>query len=261
MTKPSTLGSINSLSPPEKRAIYLRVIPPELLARFKLSPFLVDIQGRDLLNIDTSPNGSSLELSLFHKHGFPDPILYGHITDTISGQLHVLLYVLNDPDAPRFNVDRLPDGTPTHFGIKHRNINAELAAMKAGLNPGQIRKGPHLLSAAMRTFEDFVISLGHDKFFVEPLYYHNAVIFERYGFAYQQGRNRMLKIDEGFSIGGELQRKLDPKSPFRQPGAEYSVRLRSWAIHDGILCEPFTNVTMYKRVGKHFGISTTECNW
>jgi len=260
MSQPSTLGGINRLPPGEKREIYLRVIPPELFARFKLSPYLVDIAGLDLLEIVAPPHSTSLELSLFHKKGFPDPILYGHLTDTINGQLHILLYILNDPEMPRFDVDRLPDGTPTNFGIRHRNLDAELAAMKAGLNPGQVRKGPHLLAAAMKTFEAFVVSLGHDIFFAEPLYYHNAVIFERYGFTYQQGRNRMQKIDLGFSPGGELQQKLGG-SHFRQPGAVSSVRLRSWAIHDGIFGEPFTNVTMYKRVGKHSGVSTTDCKW
>jgi hypothetical protein len=261
MAQPSTLGGINRLPSNTKREVFLRVIPPELFERFKLNPYLVDIEGRDLLEISAPANSSSVELSLFHKYGFQDPILYGHITDTVNGQLHVLLYVLNDPEAPRFNVDRLPDGTLTNFGVNCRNLDAELAAMKAGLNPGQIRKGPHLLSAAMRTFEEFVSSLGHDVFFVEPLYYHNAVIFERYGFTYQQGRKRMLKLDEGFTPGGELTLKLGSESPFRQPGAISSVRLRSWAVHDGISGETFTNVTMYKRVGKHFGVSTTECGW
>jgi hypothetical protein len=261
MSKPSTLGGINRLPPREKREIYLRVIPPELFSHFNLSPYLVDISGQDLLKIVAPANSTSLEMSLFHKIGFPDPILYGHLTDTINGQIHVLLYILNDPEMPRFDVDRLPDGTPTKFGILHRNLEAEMAAMKAGLNPGQIRKGPHLLAAAMKTFEEFIVSLGHDIFFAEPLYYHNAVIFERYGFTYQQGRNRMMKIDQGFSLGRELQQKLRSNAPFRQPGAVSSVRLRSWAIHDGIFGEPFTNVTMYKRVGKHFGVSTTDCQW
>ena len=133
--------------------------------------------------------------------------------------------------------------------------------MSAGLNPGQIRSGPHLLSEAMKTFEEFVHGLGHDLYFAEPLYYHNAVIFERYGFTYQQGRNRMIRIDNGFQPGGELLLKLDNSTPFRTKKAVNSIRLRSWAIHDGIFDEPFTNVTMYKRVGKHHGISTTTCGW
>ncbi|MCJ7702109.1 MAG: hypothetical protein MUO62_11030 [Anaerolineales bacterium] len=261
MTLPSTLGSINQLPETEKRAIYARVVPPELLDRYHLNPYMFDKDGHDLLRINAHPGSTSLELSLFHRHGFPDPIIYGHITDTINGQLHILLYNLNDPESPRFNVDRLPDGTPTRFGIRYRNIEAEIAAMKFGLNPGQIRSGPHLLSSAMKTFEKFVDDLGHSLYFAEPLYYHNAVIFERYGFTYQKGRNRMGCIQDGFSPGGALHKRLDGSTPFRQPEAADSIRLRSWAIHDDIFGEPFTNVTMYKRVGKHYEISTTPCNW
>ena len=56
--------------------------------------------------------------------------------------------------------------------------------------------------------------------------------------------------------------KLLDDSPFRSRRAEESIRLRSWAIHDGLLGEPFTNVTMYKRVGKHAGVSTTaDTKW
>jgi len=99
-------------------------------------------------------------------------------------------------------------------------------------------------------------------YFVEPLYYHNAVIFERYGFSYQMGRRRMEGINSGFQQGGELSQKLDDSNPFRLSKATNSIRLRSWAIHDGIMGEPFTNVTMYKRVGISANISTTsDCDW
>ncbi len=197
----------------------------------------------------------------FHQADFPDPILYGHLTDTVNGQIHVLLYILNDPNSPRFDVDRMPDGRPTRFGTLGRNLEAEKSALEAGLAPGQVRHGLRLLNPAVIAFENFVEELGHDLYFVEPLYYHNAVIFERYGFSYQQGRKLMERIHTGFSEGGDLIKRLDD-STFRSVQAENSIRLRSWAIHDGILGEPFTNVTMYKRVGKHAGISTTaDTKW
>jgi hypothetical protein len=169
---------------------------------------------------------------------------------------------LNDPAAPRFNVDKMPDGSSTKFGILQRNLEAELAAMQAGLSPGQVRKGLRLLQPATTAFEEFVTSLGHDMYFVEPLYYHNAVIFERYGFAYQMGRRQMESIQAGFQERGELRQRLDDSNPFRSPQAADRIRLRSWAIHDGILGEPFTNVTMYKRVGKSANLNTTPgCEW
>lgn len=258
---PSTIGGINLLPEPEKRAIYSRVIPQALLDRFQL-PAPDSQRMQSLLQFRFEPGTTDVEMRLYHEPRFPDPILYGHLTDTMNGQVHVLLYILNDPDSPRFDVDRMPDGSSTRFGTLKRNLEAETAALQAGLAPGQIRRGLRLLSQAIATFEQFISSLGHDLYFVEPLYYHNAVIFERYGFAYQVGRRLMERIEAGFAPGGDLLARLDGSTPFRTPAAAHSIRLRSWAIHDGILGEPFTNVTMYKRVGKTAGISTCPgCAW
>ncbi len=258
----STIGSINLLPEHEKREIYRRVIPAELLERFKLSPYLTDIQGRSLIQLKCMPGSTSVELSLYHQTGARDPILYGHLTDTMNGQIHILLYILNDPASPRFDVDIMPNGEATRFGTFRRNIEAERGALQFGLAPGQIRSGLGLLTSATEAFERFVESLGHDMYFVEPLYYHNAIIFERYGFAYQVGRKLMERIQAEFTSESGITSQLDGSSVFRQAEAKTSIRLRSWAIHDGILGEPFTNVTMYKRIGKNAGVSTTEmCDW
>ena len=259
---PSTISAINKLSDRDKRAIYGRIIPSQLLEKFTISPNLIDVNGNDLFILDCPSGSTSTELTLYHQHGFQDPVLYGHITDTLNAQIHILFYVLNDPNAQRFDIDRLPDGRQTQLGVKFRNLEAEIKAMEAGLSPGQIRQGPHILRDALDTFESFIISLDHDLHFAEPLFYHNAVIFEKYGFAYQQGRRFMQRIQNGFGPGGDLQKLLDDSTPFRHPQAANSIRLRSWAIHDGILGEPFRNVTMYKQVGKHAGLSTClDCSW
>ena len=257
---PSTIGGINRLPEEEKRAIYSRGIPRKLLDRFNM-PELGSIRLQSLLKFDFEPGSTDVEMSLFHELRFPDPILYGHLTDTMNGQIHVLLYILNDPDSPRFDVDRMPDSRRTRFGTLMRNLEAEKAALEAGLAPGQVRSGLRMLSDAIKSFEKFIESLGHEIYFVEPLYYHNAVIFERYGLTYQMGRRRMESYHTGFSEGGKFLPLLDD-SIFRKPEAINSIRLRSWAIHDGILGEPFTDVTMYKRVGKSAGINTTPgCDW
>jgi hypothetical protein len=258
---PSTIGAINLLPEDEKRAMYARYVPPELLKRFNL-PLLTSSAARDLLQFRFEPGSSDVEISLFHKAGFQDPVLYGHLVDTLNGQIHILLYILNDPDSPRFDVDKMPDGSPTKFGTSQRNIEAEKSAMQAGLAPGQIRRGLRMLSQAIETFEKFATELGHEMYFIEPLYYHNAILFERYGFAYQVGKQLMDTIHKGFQAGGEIHNRLDPSNPFRQPDAANTIRKRSWAIHDGILGEAFTNVTMYKRVGKGAGLnSAPDCEW
>jgi hypothetical protein len=256
---PSTIGGINKLSEQEKREIYSRYIPDELIKKFNLGDLS---HNTELLQFQFAPGSSDVEMKLYHEIGFPDPILYAHLADNINGQIHVLLYILNDPASPRFEVDKLPDGSPTQFGIRKRNIEAELSAMKAGLAPGQVRHGLRALRQATVAFERFITSLGHTLYFVEPLYYHNAVIFERHGYSYQMGRRLMNEIQAGFEEGGALIARLNGSNPFRLSNATHSIRLRSWAIHDGILGEPFTNVTMYKHVGVSANINSAPgCQW
>jgi len=256
---PSTIGGINKLPENEKRAIYARYIPKDLIRKFNLPKLL---ENKELLQFRFEPGSSNVEMRLYHQAGFADPILYAHLTDTLNGQIHVLLYILNDPHSPRFDVDKMPDGSATKFGTLKRNLEAEKAALQEGLAPGQVRRGLRFLRPAMAAFEEFTVSLGHDMYYVEPLYYHNAVIFERYGFSYQVGKRRMEGIQAEFQERGQLSQRLDGSNPFRSSKAANSIRLRSWAIHDGILGEPFTNVTMYKRVGKSADINTTSgCEW
>ena len=256
---PSTIGGINKLPEREKRAIYGRYIPRELITKFNLQD---PVQNKDLLKFRFAEGASDVEMMLYHQPGFPDPILYAHLTDTMNGQIHVLLYILNDPASPRFDVDKMPDGSPTKFGTLRRNLQAEQSALQAGLSPGQVRKGLRFLRHALTAFENFITSLGHELYFIEPLYYHNAVVFERYGFAYQMGKRQMEGIHAGFQPGGELRQRLDGSNLFRSAAAADSIRLRSWAIHDGILGEPFTNVTMYKRIGISANINTApSCEW
>ncbi len=253
---PASIAGINRLPEADKRKVYTHFIPPSLLKRFDIPPDFRDGQGRSLLKLVSPPQRGVVEMSLFHEYGFPDPILYTQVADTLTGHPHVLLYVVNDPDAPRFDVDRMPDGTPTNFGIFRRNLAAEAAALRAGLAPGQIRRGLRLLDNIIAIFEELITLLGRDRFYAEPLYYHNAVVLERHGFAYQEGRSLMEDIQAGFAPGGRLRPLLDGGTPFRQPQAAECVRLRSWALHDGLLGRPFSGVTMYKVAGKSAGVQT-----
>lgn len=253
---PSSIAAVNKLPEAEKRSIYARFIPPALLERFGLSTAMLDAAGQELARFTFAPGSTDITLDLRHQADAPDPLLYAHLTDTMNGQIYMLLYILNDPDSPRFDVDRMPDGTPTQFGMSCRNLPAEEQSLAAGLAPGQVRRGLGMLRESVEAFESFVASLGHRVYFIDPLYYHNAVIFERYGFAYQKGRRRMQAYHQSFSPGGEIRLKLDGSSPFRQPWMGDSVRGRSWALHDGVAGEPFTEVTMYKRLGEHAAMET-----
>jgi hypothetical protein len=251
---PSSIAALNKLPEPEKRGIYARFVPPALLERFGLSPDT--LSHGELARFSFAAGSTDVTLDLRHRDEAPDPLLYAHLTDTMNGQIYVLLYILNDPDSPRFDVDRMPDGTPTQFGLTCRNLVAEEQSLAAGLAPGQIRRGLGLLRESVEAFEQFIASLGHQVYFIDPLYYHNAILFERYGFAYQKGRRRMEAYQQGFLPGGEFQSRLDGSSPFRQPWMADSIRGRSWAMHDGVAGQLFTDVTMYKRLGEHAGVET-----
>ena len=104
--------------------------------------------------------------------------------------------------------------------------------------------------------------MGHDLFLIEPLAYHNAIVFERYGFNYIRGLKEMTKIHQGFQPGQHLYQRLNPDNPFRQPDAWKTVRGRSWAIHDGILGYPFSGFQMYKRIDIDAQVNTfPDAEW
>jgi hypothetical protein len=257
MTPPSSIAAINQLAPTERDCFYATFIPDVLWDRFGINRAThTDEGGSPLLHVTLQSGGSVVAVDLRHKAGAPDPLLYAQLTDTLTGQIQVMLYVVNDPASPRFETDQMSDGSPTQFGVLGRNLAAEEAALAAGLAPGQVRRGLRILSHSITAFEAFVLRLGKDLFFAEPLSYHNAVTFERYGFAYQQGRRWMERIDTRFRKDGDLLRRLDGSNSFRQPGASRSILGRSWAIHDGILGEPFSGVHMYKMIGKQAGVNT-----
>ncbi len=258
-----SLAGLNSLPEAERDAACLDLLPDELFARFHIDRRQpVDAEGRLLFTVEGLPGTRSLEVRLQHQFGARDPVLYVHLADTPNNQIIVLLLVVNDPDSPRFDVDRDWKGERTKFGTLSRNLEAELAAMQAGLAPGQVRRGLKMSRALLAAFEVFVARLGHEMFFLEPLGYHAAYLFERYGCAYSQGRRKMAWIHQEFQPGGALFERLDGSTPFRLPGAQTSVRGRSWAIHDGVLGEPFSDVHMYKRVGEHAGMCTfPDATW
>ncbi|MBI3361599.1 MAG: hypothetical protein HY023_10885 [Chloroflexi bacterium] len=256
-TAPRSIAAANRLPEAAKEKLYGSIFPPALLERFHIHPSkFCDDHGNSLLTLNGSAASASVEIDLRPSPGFPDPLVYAHLADTMNNQIIVLLFVVNDPASPRFDVDRLPDGTKTQFGTLVRNVPAEMAAMEAGLAPGQVRRGLRILKDAICAFEGFISAFGREMYFVEPLTYHNAIAFERYGFAYQQGKRWMESLNTRFAPGGDIVARLDGSTPFRRPGAERSIRGRSWAIHDGILGEPYTGVHMYKMAGKMAGVAT-----
>ena len=246
---PSSIREINDLPLAEKRAIYATLIPDWVYSQFNISREGYNQQGQQAIYFRFPAGSSAVEISIYHHSAADDPVLYLHLGDTFNSQLIVLLMVVNDPNAPRFNIDVDEDGKPTLLGTNGRNIPEEIRAMQAGLAPGQVRRGLRVFRTAIPIFEQFVARMGHDIFFAEPLFYHNAIILERYGFAYSRGLQKMQNIHASFQPGGALHKALDGSTPFRQPEAWRTISGRSWAIHDGIMGAPLSGLQMYKRIG------------
>jgi len=250
-----SIHQVNNLPRAQMLQVYRHLVPLEILIRFGIDPqTLADGEGRPLF--ECQPGVSSVELSVRHTWDAQDPVLYVQLADTPNNQIEVPLFVVNNPHSERFNIDRLPDGSLTYFGTLARNVDEEVRAMKAGLAPAQVRHGLGVTRRLIPILEQFVAALNHDSFYIQPLAYHNAILFERLGFAYAMGLGRMEWIHKEFGLGGLLSKRLDGSTPFRHPRAASSVRGRSWAIHDGILGEPYTGVKMYKRSGIHAGVVT-----
>ena len=259
---PSSIREINSLLEHEKQAIYKQLVPDWIYTAYDIHPDTLTKQGKTLVKF-RCPNGSRA-VEIFAKRDIQDsdPVLYLNMADTFNNQLLVLLVVVNDLDSARFDTDVDEHGNRTQFGTNGRNLVAEELAMKAGLAPGQIRKGLRSFSQSVPIFESFVSKMGHDLFLIEPLAYHNAWIFERYGVSYIRGYKEMCRIDQEFKPGGEIHAKLSNTQIFRHEDSWKSVRGRSWAIHDGILGHPFTGFQMYKRLGVHAGVcSYSDAMW
>ncbi|MCL4247394.1 MAG: hypothetical protein KJ065_04505 [Anaerolineae bacterium] len=253
---PSSIFSINKLDEAEKVAIYRTLIPDWVFDNYGIDRESLTVGGKSVVRFRCPSGSRALEVSVWRQPGERDPMLYFNMVDTFNFQLLVLLVVVNDPEAPRFNIDRDEDGNDTQLGTIARNLHAEERAMQAGLAPGQVRSGLRVFRQSVPVFEQFIANMGHDMFLIEPLAYHNAIVFERYGFNYVRGFREMQRIHQEFQPGGELHMRLDPAKPFRQPDAWRTIRGRSWAIHDGILGHPYTGFQMYKRIGQHAGVST-----
>jgi hypothetical protein len=145
------------------------------------------------------------------------------------------------------------------FGTLRRNLAAEEQAMLAGLAPGQIRTGLGGTRLVFDQLDAFLSLLGHRAYFLEPLTYASAWVFERRGFAYVRGHKMMDDIQRGFQPGGVLYECLDERSPFRRRDQAQTVRGRAWAIHDGILGAMdlrWDGLRMVKQIGRHAGVET-----
>lgn len=257
---PFTIRQLNNLPEAVKRRVYRGLIPPALLTRFNIDPIQwTGADKQELVFLKAEENSEKVLLTARSSADPNDEFFALELADNSLNGIELNLIVLNDPTAPRFGIDYTDDGQPTMFGTLRRNLAAEGSAMEAGLAPGQIRAG---LGGSRLVFEQvdaFLSMLGHRAYFLEPLTYASAWVFERRGFAYVRGHKLMDDIQREFQPGGKLHAGLDGKSAFRKPEQARTVRGRAWAVHDGILealNQRWDKIRMVKQIGRHAGVET-----
>ena len=252
-----TLRDINMLEVRHKERIYGRIIPSRLFTMLAVSPETFrGADGKRKVRFIAPEGLGFLRIEMRMATDDRDPVFFLDIADTHFRQMDLSFCIINDLNAPRFNVDLDFSGRDNCFASMGRNIPEEIKAMAAGLFPNQTHRGLRLFSEFFPPFERFVDALGMEIIVAEPLTYDNAIRYEKYGFDYLTGRRLMRQINEGFKQGGFLYQRLDGSTPFRMPGMDLTVHGRSWAIHDGVLDEPWNGVSIYKMVGECAGIDT-----
>jgi hypothetical protein len=255
----SILG-LNALPFGVRDQLYLRLIPEELLSRLGRDRGWLHGSGGELVRVSVGEDKPWARIELRVRQQDLDPVLLVDVGTSAFGVPELSLVQVNDPEAPRYGIDRDPDGHDTLLGTASRNLGEEARALTDGLAPGQVRRGLGMLGRVLECMDAFCLLLDADFYLVEPLFYHSALLYERHGCDYFMGRDRMQAIHAGFAADGNLRARLDDSTPFRRRGFEATIRGRSWAIHDGILGAPFSDgeaaVKMYRVPGRHAGVAT-----
>ncbi len=259
-TLPFTIRQLNNLPENVKRRVYRGLLPPALLSRCGIDP--INWTGPDKQSVVRLAAEAGSDKVLITASVGPQPadeFLALELADNALNGIDLNLIVLGDPTAPRFATDCTDDGRPTMFGTLVRNLRAEEQVKEAGLAPGQTRAGLRGSGQVFAQLDSFLSSLGHRAYFLEPLTYASAWIFERRGFAYVRGHKLMNDIHREFQPGGTLHSHLDGSSAFRRPDQAATVRGRAWAVHDGILdCMDarWDKLRMVMQIGRHAGVES-----
>jgi len=257
---PVTIKALNSLPENPKLRLYRTLIPLQVLAEFDINPRTWKNPDKlQQVKLEAEAGSDKVRITAWYREDAGNEFFYLELADNPFNGIDLNFLVANNPLAERFRTDFDDAGNETLFGTVHRNLAEEEKAMRAGLAPGQTREGLRCSHIVFNHIETFLTMMAHHAFFLEPLSYVSAWIFEKRGFAYSKGHQLMDLIHKEFQPGGELHKALDGSTPFRQPGQWSTVRGRAWAIHDGILeriDRKWDDLKMIKQIGRHAGVNT-----
>ena len=209
---------INQMTPSEKEGLYRLLIPPSLFRRFRINPLnFTDSEGRKLVRFYCPEREETVMVEIKRSPEDRDPVFSIQVSDGNDyTQLSWDFLIVNDPDGERFHIDVDEKGRDTLWGRATRNLGEEEKALRAGLAPGQVRRGLGLTREIIAGLEHFARLLDIKTISLEALFYHNAIVYERCGFSYFEGLKRMQRIHQAFQGGGEPFQEVEwghPVSP------------------------------------------------
>ena len=257
---PVTIKALNSLPENPKLRLYRTLIPIQVLADFDINPRTWKNPDKlTQVKLEAEKDSNKVKITAWYGKDPSNEFFYLELADNAYNGIDLNFLIVSNPLSPKFHTDFDDEGRETLFGTVHRNLVEEEKAVRAGLAPGQIREGLRCSQIVFTHIETFLTMMAHHAFFLEPLTYVSAWIFEQRGFAYSKGHQLMDTIHKEFQPGGELHKALDCSTPFRRPDQWKTVRGRAWAIHDGILetiDRKWDDLKMIKQVGRHAGADT-----
>jgi hypothetical protein len=257
-----SIARLNRLPKEERDPMYLFLVPDQIFDQFQINrKTLTNPFGERVAQGIFPPDENFGCIEVKHRAGDQDSIFSCQVAfEAFMESLRLDFLIINDPFSERFRVDVDEEGRDTLFGTSSRNIPEEIRAMNAGLAPGMVRRGLKLMRESVKCLERFMEPLGLKTLTIDAFFYHNAILWEKYGFGYFKGGKLMERIDREFRPGGLLYQYLDDSNPFRRKGNEKTVRGRSWAIYDGICLDAlgtdWESPIMYKVFGKDFQLNT-----
>jgi hypothetical protein len=254
---PTSVYEINKMEEKERERLLSVLIPARFLELFSIDAETYrNPAGERCVKFACPENMPFFQIDLRRDPRDRDAAYFLDVSNSPFGQMEISFIIINDPDGERYNIDVDENGQDTYFGTARRNLPEEIRAMEAGLAPAQVRRGLRAMRDLIACWDVFFDRVGHRFYFLEPLSYNSAILYERGGFQYVKGKDNMEYIDREFRPGGALHARLDGSTPFRKTEFWKTVRGRSWAIHDGILDEPWESPKMYKTVGVNGGVCT-----
>jgi len=257
---PVTIRALNSLPENPKLRLYRTLIPIQVLAEFDINPRTWKNPDKlQQVRLEAEQGSDKVKIHAWYGDDPQNEFFYLELADNQYNGIDLNFLIVNNPTSTKYRTDYDDEGKETLFGTVRRNLAEEEKAMHANLAPGQIREGLRSSSIVFTHIESFLTMMAHHAFFLEPLTYVSAWIFEKRGFAYSKGHQLMDTIHKEFQPGGELNKALDGSTPFRQPDQWKTVRGRAWAIHDGILQvldRKWDDLKMIKQVGRQAGVNT-----